>query len=321
MQFGQLKRRDLITLLGGAAAWPLTARAQQHEQMRRIGVLMGYAESDQEAPTFVAAFREELSKKLGWVEGRNIRTETRWAAPNDTESRLRFAKEIVALRPDLVLSHGTLSTAALLQQTRSLPVIFVNVSDPIGSGFVTSFAKPGGSVTGFNFAEPTMARKWLQLLKEIAPRVTRGTVLFNPTTAPYIEYFLNPLKATAASLAVEPIIARVHDAAELETAIAAQTGEQTGGLIVMPDTFTYAHREKIVALAAQYHLPAVYSSNRFFAAIGDCCRTGATPSIIFGVRRPAPIASFGARSPASCPSRPQSSSSWSSTSRPRRHSA
>jgi putative ABC transport system substrate-binding protein len=241
--------------------------------MKRIGVLMGYAESDQEAPTFVAAFREELSKKLGWVEGRNIQIDTRWAAPNDAKLRLQLAKEIIALNPDLILSHGTPSTAALLQQTRSLPIIFVSVADPLGSGFVTSFAKPGGNVTGFNYAEPTMARKWLQLLKEIAPRVTTCTVLFNPTTAPYIEYFLNPLKAAAASLAVEPIIARVRDAAELETAIA-QTPEPTGGLIVMPDTFTHAHRQKIIALAAQNHLPAVYSL-RFFPENGGLLSYGA----------------------------------------------
>jgi putative ABC transport system substrate-binding protein len=239
----------------GAAAWPIAVRAQQPARMRAIGVLMGYAESDQEAPAFVAAFREELSKKFGWVEGRNIRIDTRWAAPNDTELRLQIAKEFVALRPDLVLSHGTPSTAALLEYTRSLPIIFVNVADPIGSGFVTSFAKPGGNVTGFNYAEPTMARKWLQLLKEIAPRLTSCTVLFNPATAPYVEYFLTPLKAAAAPLAVEVIIARVRDATELETAITAQTGELTGGLIVMPDTFTHAHRERIIALAAQYHLP------------------------------------------------------------------
>jgi putative tryptophan/tyrosine transport system substrate-binding protein len=267
-----MRRRHFVNLIAGAAAWPLTARAQQRERTRRIGVLMGYAESDQEAPTFLAAFREELAKKFGWVEGRNIRIDTRWAAANDAELRLQFAKEIVALHPDLIFSHGTLSTASLLQQTRSLPIIFVSVADPIGSGFVTSFAKPGGNVTGFNYAEPTMARKWLQLLKEIAPRVTKCTVLFNPTTAPYIEYFLNPLKAAAASLAVEPIIARVHDAAELETAIA-QTPEPTGGLIVMPDTFTHAHRQKIIALAAQKQLPAVYSL-RFFPAIGGLLSYG-----------------------------------------------
>ena len=201
-----MRRREFITLLGNAAAWPVAARAQQPERMRSIGVLMGYAESDREGQTFLAAFREELSKKFGWTEGQNIRIDTRWAAPNDTELRLQFAKELVALHPDLVVSHGTPSTAALLQQTRTLPIIFVNVSDPIGSGFVTSFAKPGGNSTGFVTMEPTMAGKWMELLKEIAPRVTRSALLFNPTTAPYAEYFLDPFKAAAASFAVEAAV-------------------------------------------------------------------------------------------------------------------
>ena len=257
----------------------LAARAQQSERMRRIGVLMGYAESDQEGQAFLATFREEL-KKLGWAEGRNIRSDTRWAAPNDTELRLQFAKELVALHPDLVVSHGTPSTAALLKQTRTLPIIFVNVSDPIGSGFVTSFASPGGNVTGFVTMEPTMAGKWVELLKEIAPRVTRSALLFNPTTAPYAEFFLDPFKAAAASFAVEAIAARVRDAAELETTIAAQTREPNGGLIVMPDTFMTAHRAKITALAAQYRLPAVYPF-RFFAANGGLLSYGGDSVDIF----------------------------------------
>ena len=203
-----MRRRDFIKVIGSTVAWPLAARAQQPEGMRRIGVLMGYAESDREGQAFLATFREEL-KKLGWAEGRNIRSDTRWAAPNDTELRLQLAKELVALHPDLVVSHGTPSTAALLKQTRTLPIIFVNVSDPIGSGFVTSFASPGGNVTGFVTMEPTMAGKWVELLKEIAPRVTRSALLFNPTTAPYAEFFLDPFKAAAASFAVEAIAARV----------------------------------------------------------------------------------------------------------------
>ena len=266
-------RREFLSALGGAAAaWPLAANAQQPERMRRIGVLMAYAEGDREGQVFIAAFREEL-KKLGWAEGRNIRIDTRWAAPRDAEARQQFAKEFVALHPDLVLSHGTPSTETLLQQTRILPIIFVNVSDPIGSGFVKSFAKPGGNATGFITMEPTMAGKWLELLKEIAPRVTKCAVLFNPTTAPYAEYFLKPFQAAAASFAVEAIIASVRDPAELETAIAAQAREPNGGLIVMPDTFTTVHRAKITALAAQYRLPAVYPF-RFFAADGGLLSYG-----------------------------------------------
>ena len=275
-----MRRRDFIKVIGSTVAWPLAARAQQPERMRRIGVLMGYAESDREGQAFLAAFREELSKKLGWTEGRNIQIDARWAAPSDAEQRLQCAKELVALHPDLVLSHGTPSTATLLKQTRTLPIIFVNVSDPIGSGFVTSFASPGGNVTGFVTMEPTMAGKWVELLKEIAPRVTRSALLFNPTTAPYAEFFLDPFKAAAASFAVEAIAARVRDAAELETTIAAQTREPNGGLIVMPDTFMTAHRAKITALAAQYRLPAVYPF-RFYAANGGLLSYGGDSVDIF----------------------------------------
>jgi putative ABC transport system substrate-binding protein len=167
-----MKRREFITLLGSAAtAWPLTARAQQAERMRRIGVLMGAAENDTEAQTWVAAFREGL-EKLGWSEGRNILIDTRWASPDDAESRQRFAKELVALQLDLILSHSTPSTATLLQKTRTIPIVFALVADPVGSGFVASFPRPSGNVTGFTLFEPSIAGKWLELLKEVAPRVT-----------------------------------------------------------------------------------------------------------------------------------------------------
>jgi len=176
-----MRRREFITLLCGAATtWPLAARAQQPDRMRRIGVLMGFAESDREGQAFVAAFRDEL-QKLGWVEGRNIRIDIRWAA-GDTALMQRFAKELVALQPDLILSHSTPATAALLQETRTIPVIFGIVADPIGSGFVASFPRPGGNATGFAVAEPTQAGKWMELLKEIAPQVTRVAALFNQSS-------------------------------------------------------------------------------------------------------------------------------------------
>ena len=212
-----MKRRDFITLLGGAAAWPLAARAQP-ERMRLIGVLMAYAESDPEGQAWVAAFRERL-QKLGWAEGRNIRIATRWATP-DVEAMQRFAKELVAPQPDLILSQSTPTTAALLQHTRAIPIIFANIADPVGSGFVASFPRPGGNATGFVLFEPTMAGKWLELLKEIAPRVNRVAFLFNPATATYFEYYTNPFKAAAASFGVEAIAAPVHDRSELESAFA-----------------------------------------------------------------------------------------------------
>ena len=185
----------------------------------------------------------------------------------------RFAKELVALQPDLILSQSTPTTAALLQQTRTIPIIFAIVADPVGSGFVASFPRPGGNVTGFTNMEPTMAGKWLELLKEIAPRVARVAFLFNPATAPYAEYYLNPFKAAAASFAVEAIAAPVRDTSELESVVAAQAREPNGGLIVMPDTFMTAHRVEITSLAARYRLPAVYPF-RFFAELGGLLSYG-----------------------------------------------
>ena len=268
-----MRRREFVILLGGGAtvAWPLAARAQQGDRMRRIGVLMGFAESDREGQAFVAAFREGL-QKLGWVEGRNIRIDARWAA-GDTGLMQRFAKELVALQPDLILSHLTPTTTALLQQTRTIPIVFALVADPIGSGFVASFPRPGGNVTGFIFTEPTMAGKWLELLKEIAPRITRVAMLFNPTSATYAEYWLKPFKAAAPSFAVEAIAAPVRDRSELETVIAAQAREPNGSLIAMPDSFTDAHRVEITSLAARYRLPAVYPF-RFFAEVGGLLSYG-----------------------------------------------
>jgi len=266
-----IRRREFVALLGGGAAWPLSARAQA-ERVRRIGVLMGYAESDSDAQAWYAAFREGL-QKLRWTEDHNTQIDTRWATPDDTESMRGFAKELVALRPDLLLSSTTPTTSALLQQTHTIPIVFAIVADPIGSGFVANFARPGGNVTGFIFTEPTMAGKWLELLKEIAPRIARVAMIFNPTSATYAEYWLKPFKAAAPSFAVEVIAAPVHGRSELETVIAAQAREPNGGLIAMPDSFTDAHRVEITSLAARYRLPAVYPF-RFFAEVGGLLSYG-----------------------------------------------
>jgi putative ABC transport system substrate-binding protein len=267
-----MQRRKFITLLGGAAAaWPLAARAQQPGGMRRIGVLMAYAESDSEGQAYLAAFREGI-QKLGWTEGRNIGIDTRWAT-SDAALMQRFAKELIALQPELIFSSDTPTTAALLQQTRTIPIIFATVSDPVGSGFVASFPQPGGNVTGFIVMEPTMAGKWLELLKEIAPRVNRVAILFNPATAPYFEYYLNPFKAAVASVAVEAIVAPVRDTSELESVVAAQARAPNTGLIAMPDSFMNAHRAEVTSLAARYRLPAVYAF-RFFAELGGLLSYG-----------------------------------------------
>jgi len=268
-----MRRREFITLLGGAAvAWPTAARAQQPERMKRIGVLMGYPESDSEAQTKIAAFQDGL-QKLGWTEGRNTRIDTRWATPADAESMERFAKELVALQPDLILSSTTPTTAALLQQTRAIPIVFATVADPVGSGFVASFPRPGGNVTGFVVFEASLAGKWIELLKEIAPRVNRIAFLFNPATATYAEFYLNPFKAAAASFAVEAIAAPVRDRSQLDSVVSAQAREPNGGLIVMPDSFTDLHRAEITSLAARYRLPAIYP-RRIFTEVGGLLSYG-----------------------------------------------
>jgi ABC-type uncharacterized transport system substrate-binding protein len=264
-----VKRRDFITLLGGAGAWPLAAHAQQASGMRRIGVLMGSAEGDGEGQAYVAAFREGL-QKLGW-EDRNIRIDYRWAAA-DLEAMHRSAIELVALQPDGILSANTPTTAALLQQTRTIPIIFATVGDPIGSGFVASFARPNSNVTGFTTLEGTLGGKWLELLKEIAPRVSRIAFLFNPGTSPF-EHFLNTFKAAAALFGVEAIAAPVHDGAELESVVTALALEPNTGLVVMPGPFPLAHRDAITSLAARYRLPAVYPY-RFFTGLGGLLSYG-----------------------------------------------
>ena len=267
-----MRRREFITLLGGATAtWPLAVRAQQDGAMRRIGVLMAFGEGDPVGEARVAAFREGL-QELGWVEGRNIRIDTRWATA-DLASTERLAMELVALQPDLILSNSTPTTAALLKQTRTIPIVFAVVSDPVGSGFVTSFPRPGGNVTGLTNIEPTMPGKWLELLKEIAPRVNRAAFLFNPATANYADYYVNPFKAAAASFGVDAVIASVRDRSELESVISAQAREPNGGLVVMTDSFTSTHGAEITSLAARYRLPAIYPF-RFFAELGGLLSYG-----------------------------------------------
>jgi putative ABC transport system substrate-binding protein len=260
-----MRRREFITLLGGAAAaWPLAAGAQQPDRMRRIGVLMAHAENDPEGQIFVAVFRETL-QKLGWAEGRNVRIDVRWAA--EIELMPGLAKELVTLQPDVILANNTPTTAAVLQQTTTIPIVFAVVADPVGSGFVASLARPDGNVTGFTLTEPTMTSKWLELLKEIAPRVSRVAFLFNPATTPYRDIYLNPFKAAAPNFAVQAIPAPVHSPSELESVIAAQAREPNSGLIVMPDGFMNVHRAKITSLANRWRLPAVYPF-RFFAELG-----------------------------------------------------
>jgi putative ABC transport system substrate-binding protein len=219
----------------------------------------------------VAVFREGL-QKLGWVDGQNIRIEVRWAGFN-AETMRRYAKELIALQPDLILSNDTPTTATLLQQTRSVPIVFATVADPVGSGFVASFARPGGNATGFAVYEASLGGKWLELLKETVPSVSRVVVIFNPATAPFAENHLKSLNNAAPSFGVEARVAHVSDVSELETVVATQAREPNSGLIVLNEDFMIAHRVEIISLAARYRLPAVYPF-RFFAELGGLISYG-----------------------------------------------
>jgi putative tryptophan/tyrosine transport system substrate-binding protein len=277
-----MRRREFIGLLGSSAlACPMVAWAQQPERVRRIGVLMAMAESDREAKAFIAVFRETL-QKLGWAEGRNIRIDIRWAA--EVESMPGFAKELIALKPDLILANNTPTTAAVLKETNTIPIVFAVVADPVSSGFVASLARPGGNVTGFTLTEPTMMSKWLELLKEIAPQVSRVAFLYNPATTPYRDIYLNPFKAAAPSLAIQAVPAPIHSASELESVIAAQALEPNSGLIVMPDGFMNVHRAEITSLADRYRLPAVYPFLFLLNSVASFA-TEMTNGISFGLQQ------------------------------------
>jgi len=278
-----MRRREFTKLLGGATvAWSVAAHAQQTERVRRIGVLTFTAESDQEGQSSVAAFREEI-RKFGWVEGRNSEIDIRWAAA-DIGLMERFAKELVVLQPDLILTSSTPATAAMLQQTRTIPIIFVIVADPVGSGFVESLPRPGGNATGFTPIVRSLGGKWVELLKEIAPRVGRVSLLFNPPTATFIDGYVSPFKAAAAAIGAEAILAPVNDIPGLESLVATEAREPNSGLVVIPDAFTIQHRAEIIALAARHHVPAVYWS-RSFAEVGGLISYG--PYIVDEYRRAA----------------------------------
>ena len=264
MFFDRLKRREFIALLGGAAAWPLVARAQQPEGMRRVGVLMYWAADDAEGQARLVAFTQAL-KQLGWSDGRNLRIDARWATADDIR---RHAAELAALTPDvLVAATGTATVAPLLQATRTIPIVFVTVIDPVGAGFVASLARPGGNATGFTLFEYSMSGKWLELLKQIAPGVARAAVLRDPAVASGIGQF-GAVQAVAPSLGVELSPIDMRDAGEIERAIAAFANGLNGGLIVTSSGLAQRHRDLILTLAARHKLPAVYSTRHYVQAGG-----------------------------------------------------
>jgi putative ABC transport system substrate-binding protein len=261
-----MRRREFITLLGGAAiAWPLAARAQQGERMRRIGVLMNTAADDPEGQARMAAFQQGL-QQLGWSNGRNVRIDTRWSA-GDAKDIRKYAAELVALAPDVILTTGAATVGPVQQATRTVPIVFTSVPDPVGAGFVDSLARPGGNATGFIAFEYGMSAKWLELLKEIAPRVTRVAVIRDPAIAAGIGQF-GAVQSVAPSFGVEVSSVNVRDAGEIERGIAAFARSANGGLIVTTSALALVHRDLIIALSARHNLPAIYTGRHFVTGGG-----------------------------------------------------
>jgi len=258
-----VKRRDFITLLGGAAAWPLAARAQQDERMRRIGVLLPAASDDAEFQARVGAFLQGLGQS-GWTIGRNVRVDTRWATANAANIR-QHAAELVALLPDVILAHGSSTVGPLLQATRTVPIVFPVINDPVAAGFVDSLARPGGNATGFMISEYGIAAKWLELLKEIAPNVTRMAVLRDPAV-PSGSGMFGVIQVAATPLRIEVSSVSVRSAPEIERAVAAFAPAGNGGLIILGGAATSTHRNLIGTLAARHKLPAIVAERSYAVA-------------------------------------------------------
>jgi putative tryptophan/tyrosine transport system substrate-binding protein len=267
-----MRRRDFIAgITGLSAAWPLAARAQQHDRLRRLGVLEGNRANDPQAQANAAALVQGLAA-LNWKEGDNLRIDWRWGG-GDPALFARYAAEMVALDPEVILADSTPSLEVLRRQTRTIPIVFVGVFDPIGQGFVASLARPGGNITGFGAFDSPMAGKWLEMLTQITPPVERVAVLFNPATTPYADLTIRTIEDAAPSFAVAVRAAPVDSESDIEAMMAGLAREERGGVLVLPTVFTVSHRDAIIALAARHRLPAVYSF-RFFAADGGLMSYG-----------------------------------------------
>jgi putative ABC transport system substrate-binding protein len=266
-----MRRREFITFVASAAAVPLTARAQQPERMRRIGMLISTREDDAEGQQRVALLRQGL-KELGWIEGRNIKVDYRWAG-GDAARAKSDAAELVSQKPDLIIANSTLSLAAARNETNTIPIVFLVVGDPVGQGFVSSLAHPGANITGFTAFEFATGAKWLELIKEIVPEVRRVAFMFNQVGGPYAEKFVQAIAPIASSSGIDLVVSPTRDAAEIDQALVAVSGEPKGALIVSPDAFTTTNRGLIISLAARYRLPAIYPY-RYFAADGGLLSYG-----------------------------------------------
>src|SRR5262249_11006540 len=267
-----MTRRQFITLLGSAAvAWPLSARAQEGGRMPRVAVLTPYAESDPEAQAWFKAFVQGM-QAVGWTDGRNIRIDVRWAG-GEADRIQGLAKELVDLQPEVIFAMTTPSVNAVLRETRSIPIVFTQVTDPVAQGLVESLVRPSGNITGFTIFEPEIAGKLVQVLKDIAPATARAAVIFNPDTAPYYKLYMSSIEAAAASLVMTAFEPPAPSGTEIEAAISALAREPAGGVIAMSDGFTVIHRDLIIALAARYRLPAAYPF-RFFVATGGLISYG-----------------------------------------------
>jgi len=269
-----MRRREFITLVGGAVAgWPLAGRAQQSNRMRRVALLMGYVEGDAEGQANLTAFRQGL-QALGWIEGRNIQIDVRWGGA-DADKAGAFAKELVGMAPDVIVPNTNLMMAILQKETHTIPVVFVFVGDPVGSGYVTNLARPGGNATGFSALDTAIGGKWLELLKEIAPNVSRVAVILHPETPPNVG-FLRAAEAAAPSFGVKMTALGAHSAAEIEGPVTQFAAESNGGLIIAPHAVTLTYRKLIIELAARHRLPAVYGF-RVFATSGGLMSYGTRP--------------------------------------------
>jgi putative ABC transport system substrate-binding protein len=275
-----MKRREFITLVGSAATWPLAARAQQPSGMRRIGVLLGNAESDPQAQAGLTKFAKAL-QDLGWNVGRNIAIDYRWAAA-DLGRMTTFAKDLVALRPDLIVGSTTPVIEALQRETKTIPIVFAIVSDPVGSGFVNSLSRPGGNITGFINVESSLSGKWVELLKEVVPHLSRAALLFNPETAPFFNYFLQPFESAARASAMDPTTAPVRTPGDIERAFAELGERQDTGVVVLVDVFTAKRSilDVIISAAARNRVPTIYPY-RYMVAAGGLVSYGVDNTDLF----------------------------------------